>query len=217
MSRIILHDYFRSSASYRVRIALNLKGLDYEQHQVNLLKGEQKSFEHHQLNWQGFVPVLEIDDLRLTQSLAIIEYLDARYPEPRLVPEDPAAAATVRALAMIVACDIHPLNNLRVLNYIEDYFSHDIGVAGMNKGAWAKTWIMEGFKALNAMARPHAGAFLFGDTVTLADICLVPQLFNARRFDVPLDAYQSLLRAEASALELAAFQKAHPDAQEVRS
>lgn len=207
MSRIILHDYFRSSASYRVRIALNLKGLDYEQHQVNLLKGEQKSFEHHQLNWQGFVPVLEIDDLRLTQSLAIIEYLDARYPEPRLVPEDPAAAATVRALAMIVACDIHPLNNLRVLKYLQG----PLGLDEKAKDRWYRHWVEEGLAALEAIAAPRAGAFLYGDSPTLADVCLVPQLYNARRFSVPLDPFPTLRRADESASALPAFAAAHPD------
>ena len=207
MSPPRLYDYPRSSACYRVRIALNLKGIAYEAVPVNLLEGEQKAPGYRDRNPQGFVPMLEADGLRLTQSLAIIDWLDATWPEPALVPADAAERAHVLAMALTVACDIHPINNLRVLKYLS-------GVLGQDQSArdeWYRHWIVEGLGALEALAAPRAGAFLFGDRPGLADICLVPQLFNARRFDVPLDAFPTLLRADASAAELEAFRAAHPD------
>jgi maleylacetoacetate isomerase len=210
MPRATLYDYFRSSASYRVRIALNLKGIDYEQRPVNLAKGAQKTAKYRELNPQGFVPMLEIDGHRLTQSLAIIVYLDQKFPKPPLMPPDPADGAHIRALAMTVACDIHPLNNLRVLKYLQG----TLGVDDDAKDRWYRHWITEGLGALEEMARPHAGAFLFGDAPTIADICLVPQLYNARRFSVPLDAYPTLRRADETASAHAAFAAAHPDRQE---
>lgn len=206
----LLHDYYRSSAAYRVRIALNLKGVGYESRMVNLLEGVQKSDEYRELNPQGLVPMLEIDGLRLTQSLAIIVYLDQRFAEPPLMPRDIADGAHVRALALAIACDIHPLNNLRVLKYLKG----ELGVDDEQKNAWYRHWVSEGLAALEAIAAPRAGAFLFGDTPTIADVCLVPQLYNARRFDVPLDAYPTLVRADQSASRLEAFAAAHPDAQE---
>lgn len=209
MSRPVLHDYYRSSAAYRARIALNLKGVDYDSRPVNLAEGAQKSAEYRALNPQGLVPLLEIDGLRLAQSLAIIVYLDQRYPEPPLMPRDPADGAHVRSLAMTIACDIHPLNNLRVLNYLKG----QLGQPQDAVDAWYAHWITEGLAALEAIAAPRAGAFLFGDGPTIADICLVPQLYNARRFDVPLDAYPTLLRADTNATELDAFAAAHPDRQ----
>lgn len=202
-----LFDYFRSSAAYRVRIALNLKGIPYESVGVDLPAGEQAEAPHVSKNPQGFVPVLEIDGVRLVQSVAIIGYLDAVYPLPPLMPFEPEDRAHVEALALVVACDVHPLNNLRVLRYLT-------GTLGIDEGArdvWYRHWVSEGLAALEGLAAPRSGAFLFGDAPTLADICLVPQLANARRFDVPLEAYPTLLRADASACELEPFAAAHPD------
>ena len=210
MTRPILYDYFRSSAAYRVRIALNLKGIDYEQRQVDLRAGEQAADDYRALNPQGLVPMLEIDGHRLTQSLAIVNYLDLRYPNHPLIPVMAAERAHVVAMAMVIACDIHPLNNLRVLNYLKSEF----GRSQDEVDRWYAHWITEGLAALEAMARPSAGDFLFGNGPTGADVCLVPQLYNARRFNVPLDAYPTLLRADANAAKLEAFAKAHPDRQE---
>jgi maleylacetoacetate isomerase len=210
MSRPILHDYFRSSAAYRVRIALNLKGIEYEGRSVDLREGDQRSAKYRALNPQGFVPMLEIDGLKLTQSLSIIMYLATRFPEPPLLPADPGEAAHVRGIALAIACDIHPLNNLRVLKYLKT----ELGQTQDAVDDWYRHWIVEGLEPLEAVSAPRAGNFLFGDTPTIADVCLVPQLFNARRFSVPLDAYPTLRRAEASAQRLAAFATAHPDKQE---
>jgi maleylacetoacetate isomerase len=211
MGRIILYDYYRSSAAYRVRIALNLKGLDYERRPVNLLKSDQKSSEYRELNPQGLVPTLEIDGHRLTQTLAIITYLDLKYPNQPLLPSAAEARAHVLALALTVACDIHPLNNLRVLKYLKS----ELGHSQEDVDRWYAHWITEGLPALETLAAPQAGAFLFGDAPTLADVCLVPQLYNARRFNVPLEGYVTLLRADESASKLQAFAAAHPDRQEV--
>lgn len=203
----VLFDYFRSSASYRVRIALNLKGVAYDAVPVNLAEGAQKDAEFKARNPQGFVPMLEIDGERLTQSLAIIHYLEATRPEPLLAPTDPAERAHVLALALTIACDIHPLNNLRVLQYLG-------GALGQEQDArddWYRHWVGEGFAALEALAADRAGRFLFGDAPTLADICLVPQMYNARRFAVPLEEYPTLIRADAEASRLEAFAAAHPD------
>ena len=211
MSRPILYDYFRSSAAYRVRIALNLKGVDYESRPVDLRDDAQKSADYRALNPQGLVPTLEIDGHKLTQSLAIIVYLDQRFPDPALMPRDPADGAHVRAMAMIVACDIHPLNNLRVLKYLKRELEHSQDEID----AWYAHWVTEGLSALEATAAPGAGAFLFGDSPTIADVCLVPQLFNARRMNVPIDAYPTLLRADENANKVEAFAAAHPERQEV--
>ena len=207
MSRIVLHDYYRSSASYRVRIALGLKGLDYERRSVNLAEGDQKSAAYHDVNPQGFVPCLEIDGLTLTQSLSIAVYLDQTRPEPMLMPRDPADGAHVRAMALLVACDIHPLNNLRVLKYLRGELAQEQEAVDR----WYAHWVTEGLAALEAMAEPRAGAFLFGDQPTLADVCLVPQLYNARRFAVPIKQFPTLRRADESATALPAFAAAHPD------
>ena len=211
MSRPILYDYIRSSAAYRVRIALNLKNVDYENRQVDLRDDEQKSEEYRALNPQGLVPMLEIDGHRLTQSVAIINYLDIRYPVPPLLPAAAAERAHVVAMAMAIACDIHPLNNLRVLKYLK----HDLGQPQEVVDRWYVHWIREGLPALEAMAKPKAGKFLFGDAPTGADVCLVPQLYNARRFNVRIDDFPTLLRAEENANNLDAFAAAHPDRQEV--
>jgi len=210
MSRPVLYDYWRSSAAYRVRIALNLKGVDYDNRPVNLLESQQNSDDYRALNPQGLVPCLEIDGHLLTQSLAIIVYLDQRFPEPPLMPRDPADGAHVRAMAMAVACDIHPINNLRVLKYLKG----ELGASQEQVDAWYRHWIREGLGPLESMAAARSGAFLFGNSPTIADICLVPQLYNARRFDLPLDPYPTLLRAEASANALDAFAAAHPEKQE---
>ena len=213
MTRPILHDYYRSSAAYRVRIALGLKGVDYDHHIVNLAHGDQKSAAFRARNPQGLIPCLEIDGLFLTQSLAICDYLDARYDAVPFVPGDPADRAHVLALALTVACDIHPLNNLRILKYL----TGELGVEEQAKDAWYRHWVSEGLAALEQLAAPRAGAFLFGDAPTLADICLVPQLYNARRFAVPLDAYPTLRRADETASANPAFAAAHPDHQEQAS
>jgi maleylacetoacetate isomerase len=211
---LVLHDYFRSSASYRVRIALNLKGLAYERHEVSLLNGDQKGEAYTALNPQGFVPMLEVDGLKLTQSLAIIEYLDARFPEPRLVPEDPATAAIVRAMAQVVACDIHPLNNLRVLKYLKS----ELGQSQDAVDRWYRHWVSEGLAALEAMVTPHLAAIddetLEHSPVTLADVLIVPQLYNARRFGVDLAPFPALVRGDAVLQRRPAFAAAHPDRQE---
>ena len=211
MSRIVLYDYYRSSACYRVRIALNLKGVDYEKRPVNLVESEQQGAEYRELNPQGLVPMLEIDGHRLTQSLAIINYLDLRFPNQPLIPALAAERAHVVAMAMTVACDIHPLNNLRVLKYLKN----ELGQPQEEVDRWYAHWIREGLPGLEAMAAPRSGKFLFGDAPTGADVCLIPQLYNARRFDVPLYDFPTLLRAEENANKLEAFAAAHPDRQEV--
>ena len=210
MSRIILYDYYRSSAAYRVRIALNLKGVQYEQRQVNLREDEQKSDDYRKLNPLGLVPMLEIDGHRLVQSLAIINYLDLRFSNVPLIPAAAAARAHVVAMCLTIACDIHPLNNLRVLKYLKGTLGH----SQEEVDAWYAHWISEGLPALEALAAPKAGKFLVGDAPTAADVCLIPQLYNARRFNVPLDAYPTLLRADENASKIDAFARAHPDRQE---
>jgi maleylacetoacetate isomerase len=203
----ILYDYFRSSASYRVRIALNLKGVDYESVPVNLLEGDQRSDDYRGRNPQGFVPMLEVDGLRLVQSLAIIDWLDTAHPEPPLLPDAPQDRAHVLALALAVACDIHPLNNLRVLKRLTA-----MGIDQQGRDEWYRHWVAEGLTAIEALAEPRAGRLLFGDSPTLADVCLVPQIYNARRFEVPLNAFPTLVRADAEANRIQAFAAAHPDA-----
>jgi len=204
-----LYDYFRSSAAYRVRIALNLKGIAPEREYVHLRKGAQRSEDYLALNPQGLVPALVTDDGRvLTQSLAIIEYLDETVPLPQLLPGGPAERARVRALALAVACDIHPIDNLRVLRYLVQ----TVGVEEAQKDAWYKYWIDVGLEALEtAVARdPATGRFCHGDSPTLADVCLVPQLANARRVDMDLSPYPTLTRIEAACHALPAFANAAP-------
>ena len=202
---IVLYDYWRSSASYRVRIALNLKGVTYATRPVNLVAGEQRDPANLARNPQGLVPTLEVDGVAIVQSLAIIDWLDSAFPEPRLVPADPLARAATLARALIIACDIHPIDNLRVLKRLESQFGADQAA----RDAWYRHWIAEGLAALEAMA--GNGPFLGGDAPDLSDACLVPQLYNARRLDVPLDAYPKLLRADAAAAALDAVAAAHPD------
>ena len=207
MTRPVLHDYYRSSAAYRVRIALGLKGIDYDHHVVNLAHGEQKLAEFRARNPQGLIPCLEIDGLFLTQSLAICDYLDATHKNVPFVPSDPAERAHVLALALTVACDIHPLNNLRILKYL----TGELAVGDPAKDEWYRHWVVEGLTALEALGRPRAGTFLFGDAPTLADICLIPQLYNARRFGVRLDPFPTLRRVDENASAHPAFAAAHPD------
>lgn len=203
---MILYDYFRSSAAYRVRIALNLKGVAYECREVHLVKGDQRSPEHVARNPQGFVPALDIGNGRiLTQSLAIIEWLDSAYPEPRLIPADPLARADAMARALLIAADIHPVNNLRILKRLESQFGADEGA----KAEWYRHWIAEGFAALEALAGD--GPFLGGTDPDVSDVLLVPQMYNARRFELPLDAYPKLVAADAAASALEPFAAAHPD------
>ncbi|MDQ7729610.1 maleylacetoacetate isomerase [Halomonas sp. SpR8] len=207
-----LYGYFRSSAAYRVRIALNLKGLDYDQVPINLVKGEQRSGDHLARNSQGLVPSLVLDDsCVINQSLAICEYLDEEHPEPALLPSNALARAQVRALAQMVACEVHPLNNLRVLKYL----TGELGADEAAKLAWYRHWIAEGFTAMEATlsTAPSSGDFCHGDTPTLADICLVPQVYNAERFECDLSAYPTLQRIAAHCRTLTAFQKAAPEAQ----
>jgi len=204
--KLVLYDYYRSSASYRVRIALNLKGAAHERMPVNLLEGEQRDEAYLERNPQGFVPMLDADGERITQSLAIIGWLDRLIPEPPLFPVDSGERAHVVALALTIAADIHPLNNLRVLKRLSG-----LGLDQAARDDWYRHWVREGFDALEALAAARAGRFLFGDSVTVADVCLVPQMFNARRFEVDLSPYPTLVRCDAEAAALAPFVAAHPD------
>ena len=206
MTDIILFDYWRSSASYRVRIALNLKGVAYETVDTSLLDGAQKAPDYVARNPQGFVPMLSIDGHDLTQSLAIIDYLDAQYPEPSMVSREPLERATTLAQAMVVAADIHPVNNLRILKYLKNELGQDQEAVDR----WYRHWIAEGFAALEAMA-PESGLF-GGDRPNLADVCLVPQMYNARRFATDLSVFPRLVRIDAACNEMEAFQNAAPEA-----
>ena len=205
MSEIILFDYWRSSASYRVRIALNLKNVPYTRAPTSLLDNAQRAPDYVARNPQGFVPMLSIDGHDLTQSLAIIDYLDAQYPDPAMVSSKPADRAKTLAQALIIAADIHPIDNLRVLRYLKD----EMGQSQEAVDQWYRHWIVEGFTALEAMA-PDNGLF-GGELPNLADVCLVPQMANARRVDTPLDAFPKLLRIDAALTALPAFAAAHPD------
>jgi maleylacetoacetate isomerase len=206
-----LYTYFRSSAAYRARIALNLKGLTHEAVPIDLRPGAHRLPEYLAVNPQGLVPALEEGGTVIGQSLAIIEYLEEAYPLPPLLPRAPLDRARVRSLALAIACDIHPLNNLRVLNYLRSPLAHDD--AAVN--AWYRHWVAEGFRALEEEAKRASGdgRHMFGGEVTLADVCLVPQMFNARRFKCDVEPFPTL-RAICSHLEtLPAFAQAAPDAQ----
>lgn len=203
-----LYGYFRSSAAYRVRIALNLKRLDFEYVSVHLTRGEQRAESYRKLNAQALVPTLADELGTFTQSLAIVEYLDERYPDPPLLPASAQQRARVRAIALAIACDIHPLNNLRVLQYLKD----TLGASEEAKNAWYRHWIELGLSALEAQvaASSQTGLFCHGDAPTVADICLVPQLANARRLPIPLEPYPALLRIESNCQEMDAFARAAP-------
>jgi len=205
-----LYSYFRSSAAYRVRIALNLKGLPYETVSIHLTKdgGKQFSPEYKAVNAQMRVPALELDGGEvLTQSLAIIDYLDEMHPRPPFLPTDPVPRAKVRAVAQAIACDIHPLNNIGPLKYIKSALGKDQSAID----AWYRHWILIGFEAVETWLKP--GPYAFGDRVTLADICLVPQVANARRFNVPLESFPKIVGAAAACLALPAFDSARPENQ----
>ncbi|MET0441192.1 MAG: maleylacetoacetate isomerase [Casimicrobiaceae bacterium] len=208
-----LYDYFRSSAAYRVRIALNLKDVTLADRTfVHLRMGNQRAQDYLALNPQGLVPALELDDGRvLTQSLAIVEYLDETHPEPPLLPLDAAGRARVRAIALGIACEIHPLNNLRVLNYL----TGTLGATDAQRNGWYKYWIDVGFEALERQLErdDDTGTFCHGESPTLADVCLVPQLANARRFKVDVSPYPTLTRIEAACNTLPAFAQAAPSQQ----
>ena len=206
-----LYSYFRSSAAYRVRIALALKGLAYEYTSVHLTKGEQNAGAYRALNAQALVPTLVDGPRTLTQSLAIIEYLDERHPQPPLLPGTPEGRARVRAIALSIACDIHPLNNLRVLRYLV----RTLGVSEDAKNAWYRHWIDLGLSALESQLAgdPSTGTFCHGDAPSLADVCLVPQLANARRYAIRLDAYPTLTRIDSSCRAIPAFAQAAPERQ----
>ena len=206
---MILHGYWRSGAAYRTRIALALKGLAYDQQGVDLRTGAQRSEAFVALNPQGMVPALEIDGAVLTQSPAILEWLEETHPEPALLPAGPVDRAHVRAMAALIGCDIHPLNNLRVGKALRETFGADQAAVD----AWAARWIVPGFEALEAQVARHGAGWSFGAAPTLADCYLIPQIYSARRFNVPLDAYPRLLAIDARAAQHPAFIAAHPDAQ----
>lgn len=210
---IKLYSYWRSSAAYRVRIGLNLKAIEHEIVPVNMLKdgGEQHTEDYRRLNPQGLVPTLVDGDTVLGQSLAILEYLDEKYPQVALLPTQTQARAAVRQLALLVACDIHPLNNLRVLKYL----TGELQVSEDAKDSWYRHWIVSGFAALETAlvnANP-GGPYCFGPAVTLADLCLIPQIYNAHRFNIDLQPYPRLCAIEAACLRLAAFERARPEVQ----
>lgn len=204
---LTLHGYWRSSAAYRVRIALNLKGLDYAQKTYDLRQRAEKEASYAALNPQKLVPALQTEDgTLLTQSLAILEWLEETHPAPRLLPENPTDRAHVRALNAIVACDIHPVNNLRILNVLRGA----IKASDDQVNAWIARWISDGFDAFEALI---GGRYCFGDTPTLADCCLVPQVYNARRFNLDLARWPKIAAVDAACQALPAFARAHPDQQ----
>ena len=206
-----LYTYFRSSASYRVRIALALKGLAYESKPIHLVRngGEQHSADFAALNPAQLVPVLQDGDTVISQSLAILEYLEETHPTPALLPKTAADRAHVRAMAQLIACEIHPINNLRVLQHLE----HELHLDAPARNAWYAHWVNEGFAALELMLQHSAGQCCHGDVPGMADCCLLPQLYNARRFKLDLDAFPTLLRIEAACLQLPAFDAARPENQ----
>ncbi|MGD8326862.1 MAG: maleylacetoacetate isomerase [Sphingomonadales bacterium] len=206
-----LYTYFRSSAAFRVRIALNLKGLDWEAIPVNLRENEQKDTGYIAANPQGLLPALAVEGEILSQSLAILEYLDEVQPDPALLPERSIDRAHVRAMAQVVACEIHPLNNLRVLKYLRG----PLGQSEEVTNEWYRYWIKEGFTALEALVRRYGSdTHCFGDVLSLADVCLVPQMWNARRFKTDLNAFPRLCAIDAHLTSMDAFESAKPENQD---
>ncbi len=207
---MLLYDFFRSSAAYRVRIALNLKGLRAEHRFVHLRRGEQHAPEYLALNPQGLVPTLVVGERRITQSIAIIEYLEERHPLPPLLPPGAEDRAWVRAIALAIACDIHPLDNLRVLQYLDKPLGLDQG----RRDTWYRHWIDEGFRAIEAqLAARGSRRFCFGDAPTMADVCLVPQVANSQRLDMALNAYPRIRAINDACLALESFDRARPENQ----
>lgn len=206
---MILHGYWRSGTSYRTRIALNLKGLAYEQRGIDLRQGDQKADAYLALNPQGLVPALEVDGAVLIQSPAILEWLEETHPTPPLLPADAAGRAQVRAMAAVVGCDIHPLNNLRVLKALREGFGADPGATD----AWAARWITPGFDTLEALVARHGEGWCFGAAPTLADCYLIPQIYSAQRFNLDLAPWPRLRAVAAAADAHPAFLAAHPDRQ----
>ena len=204
-----LYDYWRSSSAYRVRIALRFKGIEHQQLGVNLRLGVQRTLDYLAHNQQGLVPALETGEATLTQSLAIIEWLDETHPEPPLLPAGATARAVARSLALQIACEIQPVNNLRVLQYLQSR----VGLEERDLNAWYRHWVAEGFAALEARLAATAGTYCFGDQVTLADLCLVPQVYNARRYSCELDPFPTILRIDAACQKLEAFAEAKPERQ----
>jgi maleylacetoacetate isomerase len=206
-----LYTFFRSSTSYRLRIALAYKQLPYEAHYISLPKMEHQAEDYRELNPQGLVPLLIDEERTYIQSMSIIEYLDERYPEPPLLPQDLEGRAYVRAASQIIGCDIHPINNVRVLKRLQSQFGADEG----SVNAWYQHWIREGFTALEEylLQGRHAGAFTYGDTVTMAEVCLVPQVFNAQRFSCPVEDYPRLRAIFTNCMQLPAFRDTQPNTQ----
>jgi maleylpyruvate isomerase len=206
---LILHGYWRSGTSYRTRIALNLKGLAYESRPVNLLAGEQGGDAYRAIDPQGLVPALEAEGEVLIQSPAILEWLEEIHPEPPLLPADPLGRAQVRAMAALVGCDIHPLNNIRVLRTLK----RELGASGEQLSAWQARWIGDGFGALEQLIERHGGGFSWGESPTLADCYLVPQVYSAVRFGVDLEPYPLIQAVDERLRALPAVAAAHPDRQ----
>ena len=206
-----LYSAARSSASFRIRIALHLKGLPFEVVAVDLRKGDQFKDDFRTLNPQELVPLLDDGAAHLTQSLATMEYLEEKYPQPPLLPHAPADRAYVRSVALAVACEIHPLNNLRVLRYLVK----EMGLADAKKDQWYRHWVEQGLAQIESglVAQRRTGRYTFGDQVTLADVCIVPQIFNARRYDCRLDHVPTVMRIFDACMQLAAFENARPEKQ----
>ena len=209
MSQPVLYGYFRSSAAYRVRTALTFKGIAFETRPVHLVKGEHRAGVFLDLNPQGQVPALEIDGHVLAQSMAILEYLEETRPEPALLPKDAFGRALVRWMAQLVVADIHPINNLRIGTYLRG----PLGQGDEAVRAWMHHWMAEGFAALEVLVARHGGEYCYGNSLTIADICLIPQIFNARRFKLDLAPYPRLLAVEEHCTTLPAFIAGHPENQ----